>query len=31
MLSRMVAKNLQWQQLSTDEVGNLIAYLNKKK
>ena len=31
MLSRMVAKNLQWQQLSTDEVGNLIAYLNTKK
>lgn len=31
MLSRMVAKNLQWQQLSTEEVGNLIAYLNTKK
>jgi len=31
MLSRMVAKNLQWQQLSTDEVGNLMAYLNTKK
>jgi mono/diheme cytochrome c family protein len=31
MLSRMVAKDLQWQQLSADEMGNLIAYLNAKK
>jgi cytochrome c2 len=31
MLSRMVAKNLQWQQLSRDEVGNLIEYLNSRQ
>ena len=31
MLSRMVSKDLQWQQLSADEMGDLIAYLNAKK
>jgi cytochrome c2 len=31
MLSRMVSKNLQWQQLSADEMGDLIAYLKSKK
>jgi mono/diheme cytochrome c family protein len=31
MLSRMVAKQLRWQQLSDDEVGHLIAYLNAGK
>jgi cytochrome c553 len=31
MLSRMVAKNLQWQKLSDDDLGNLIAYLNSRK
>jgi mono/diheme cytochrome c family protein len=31
MLSRMVAKNLQWQQLSSGEVGDIIEYLNVKQ
>jgi mono/diheme cytochrome c family protein len=31
MLSRMTSQNIQWQQLSTDEMTNLIAYLNAKK
>jgi len=31
MLSGMTAKNIEWQQLSTDEMTNLIAWLNAKK
>jgi len=31
MLSGMTAKNIEWQQLSTEEMTNLIAWLNVKK
>jgi mono/diheme cytochrome c family protein len=31
MLSGMTAKNIEWQQLSTDDMTNLIAWLNAKK
>jgi mono/diheme cytochrome c family protein len=31
MLARMVSRNVQWQQLSTDEMGDLIAYLNARR
>jgi mono/diheme cytochrome c family protein len=31
MLSGMTAKNIEWQQLSTEEMTNLIAWLNAKK
>ena len=31
MLSGMTAKNIEWQQLSTSEMTDLIAYLNAKK
>jgi mono/diheme cytochrome c family protein len=31
MLSRMVSKNVEWQQLSTDDMGDLIAYLKARK
>lgn len=31
MLSRMVAKNTEWQTLSAEEVGDILAYLNSRK
>ena len=31
MLSRMVARNRAWQTLSTQEVGDILAYLNSRK
>lgn len=31
MLSRMVSKNTQWQAVTADEMGDIVAYLNSKK
>lgn len=31
MLARMVSRNVSWQTLTPEEMGNIIAYLNAKK